>query len=219
MVGKSEEEILALADSGQASSRRWGYTGGEEETMLTYIISNKEYYRVGGNDLWQEMKEKKILEGRSWRSMKDHFLTIVMTKLEGFPFLTEEQRSFLRERTVVKDREGKVTAGQVRAGLPYTKEEDAAMLSFIDANQGYAKPGGGKLWKKMEEEGILEGRTWRSMKMHYLQTLKKKKLSSVEDKEKEEEEEMEVDESETEDNEEEVDDVDEESCIIVNFQI
>ena len=155
--------------------------------------------------------------------MKKHFLEIIMSKLETFPFLSDQERSFLRERAVVKDKEGKVVAGRW-----YTKEEDDAMLSFIAANPGYAKRGGApgdKLWKKMEEEKVLS-RTWLSMKMHYLQTMKNKKLSSVEDKEgetEEEEEEMDVAEREMEENEEEVDDVGEEvdevvpTCIIVDF--
>ena len=153
--------------------------------------------------------------------MQKHFKEVIMSKLETFPFLSDQERSFLRERTVVKDKEGKVAAGR-----SYTKGEDDAMLSFIAANPGYGKPGGDKLWKKMQEEKLLDGRTWLSMKMHYLQTMKNKKLSSVEDKEgetEEEEEEMDVGEREMEENEEEVDDVGEEAdevvptCIIVDF--
>ena len=226
LVGKSEEEILAMADSGQASSRRWGYTSEEEERMLRYITSKNEYYRVGSDALWQQMKEEKVLESRSWPSMKEHFNKIIMSNLGEFPFLSDQERSFLRERTVVKDKEGKVAAGQMRAGQPYTKDEDNAMLSFIAANPGYGKPGGDKLWKKMQEEKLLDGRTWSSMQMHYLKTMKNKKTSSVEDKEgetEEEEEEMDVGEREMEENEEEVDDVGEQvdevvpTCIIVDF--
>ena len=172
---------------------------------MRYITSNNEYYRVGGSALWQKMQDEKILEGRGWMSMRNHFREIIMNKVKDYPFLTNEELSSLRERTGVKDKEGKVLAGQVRAGLPWTKEEDAAMLSFIEANQEYAKPGGSKLWKKMDEDQPLEGRTARSMQRHYNQTLKKKKLSSVEDKEEEE----------TEVDEEEVDEVS--TYIIVNF--
>ena len=219
LVGKSEEEILAMADSVQASSRRWGYTTEEEERILRYIVSKSEYYRVGSIALWQQMKEENLLEGRSWQSMRNHFREIIMSKLNAFPFLSEQDRSFLRERTVVKDKEGKVAAGQVRAGQRFTKEEDDAMLAFIAANPGYGKPGGKKLWEKMEEQKVLEGRNWRSLHKHYLRTLMDKKISSVEDKEGETEEE---DEDAMEGNEEEVEDVDEvdevvPTCIIVDI--
>ena len=198
--------------------------------MILRYVTNNNYYRVGGDTLWQEMEEEKVLVGRSWMSMKEHFLKNIMKHLGSFSFLSEQQRSFLRERTVVKDKEGKVAVGQVR----YTKEEKDTILSFIAANQGYGKPGGNKLWKKMEEEKLLESRTWLSMKNHYLKTLKNRKPSSllktrvVSDTEEDKEEEMEVDECEEkvdevekmEDDGGEVEDGEDEvvpSCILMDF--
>ena len=148
--------------------------------------------------------------------MKGHFQRTIMKNLGGYPFLSEKQRSLLEKRAVVKDEEGNVAAGS-RAGQPYTKEEDEAILSFIADNQGFAKPGA-KLWKKMEEEKVLEGRSLRSIQQRYQRIMKNKKLSTSEDKggEMEGVEEMEVDKREMEDGEEEVDDV-VSSCILVDF--
>ena len=61
LLGKSEEEILAMADSGNASSRRWGYTSEEEERILRYIVSKNEYYRVGSAALWHQMKDSAVM--------------------------------------------------------------------------------------------------------------------------------------------------------------
>ena len=210
LVGKEEEEILAIAASGGASTRRWGYTDEEEEKILRYVVRNSEYHRVGAPTLWQKMVDEGVVEGRSWKSMQEHFLRTIMNNLEGYPFLLEEQRSLLKERAIVKDEEGKLPAGLSRAGQPYTKEEDEAILSFIADNQGFAKPGA-KLWKKMEEEKVLEGRSLRSIQQRYQRIMKNKKLSTSEDKGGEMRglEEMEVDKREMEDGEEKLDDVDE----------
>ena len=220
LVGKDEEEILAMIATAGASSTQRGYTGEEEEQMLRYITRNNEYCRVGSDILWQTMMEEGVVMGRSWSSMKGHFLRTIMKNLGGYPFLLEEQRSLLEERAIVKDEEGNVLPGQSRAGRPYTKEEDKAILSFIADNEAYAKPGGSKLWKKMEKDAVLVDRSWSSLMEHYKRSLKNKKLSTFEDKEGEVEvegvDEMEVDEREMEDGEEEVDDV-VSSCILVDF--
>ena len=183
LVGKEEEEILAMAATAGASSTRRGYTAEEEEQILRYLTRNKEYSRVGTDKLWQEMVEERVVKDRSWSSMKGHFLRTIMKNLGGYPFLLEEQRSLLEERAIVKDEEGNVLPGQSRAGRPYTKEEDKAILSFIADNEAYAKPGGSKLWKKMEKDAVLVDRSWSSLMEHYKRSLKNKKLSTFEDKE------------------------------------
>ena len=44
LEGKTEEEILTMADSGRASSRRWDYTTDEDERILRYVTNNNISY-------------------------------------------------------------------------------------------------------------------------------------------------------------------------------
>ena len=140
--------------------------------------------RVKGDNLWQDMEKQKVLENRSWLGMRKRFQKSIMKKLESYDFLSEEQRAYLRERTIVKDEKGRVAAGQIRSNQPYTKEEDEAILSF-PLLQLHSKRKGHKLWKKMED--VLVGRSWESIRKRY-KRIKIQQHSSFGDKSEEKEE-------------------------------
>ena len=57
-----------------------------------------------------------------------------MKKIESYDFLAAEGR-FLRERMILKDKEARVAAGQIRSNQNYTKEEDKTILSWITGDQ------------------------------------------------------------------------------------
>ena len=49
----------------------------------------------------------------------------------------------------------------------YSRAEDETMLHYIATKQVYNRVGGTKLWRMMEMELVLGGRTWRSMRNRF----------------------------------------------------
>ena len=170
-----EDLILAdqNADAKTANARGQNYSFEEDRKILEFIINGNEFYRVGGTLLWQTMEEQQVAGRRSWISMKDHFHKIILSKLDSYQFLSGQQRNNLREKTLVKDGEGKVAEGQSRKNQPYVKEEDDVLFSYVATSK--LGPGGTKLWKQLEEEKLLVGRSARSMKERYLKIKNKVK--------------------------------------------
>ena len=139
---------------------------------------------MAGDQLWQKMEDDMVVDGRTALSMKGRFQQTIMKNLESYNLAAKES-SFLRERKIVKDEEGKVATGQIRSKQNYTKEEDDSIMSWITVNKAQFTTGGTKLWRKMEEEKVLVDRTWESMKKRYSRITKNQKLQG----EKEEKEE------------------------------
>lgn len=50
---------------------------------------------------------------------------------------------------------------------PYTRAEEAEILKYIFNKNAYYHLRGNKFWKDMEEEGVIEGRTYQSLKEHF----------------------------------------------------
>ena len=98
------------------------YTKSEDEAILKYILTHEEYSRVGSKMLWVEMEEKEVVAGRTWQSLKEHFKKKIMDNIRTFKFLTEEQRSSLKAKKLVTDKE-KVT-GMEEVGKVDKEEVD-----------------------------------------------------------------------------------------------
>ena len=98
------------------------YTRSEDEAILKYILTHEEYSRVGSKMLWVEMEEKEVVAGRTWQSLKEHFKKKIMDNIRTFKFLTEEQRSSLKAKKLVTDKE-KVT-GMEEVGKVDEEDED-----------------------------------------------------------------------------------------------
>ena len=85
------------------SQKKWKYTTTEDQAILSYITTNKEYAKVGSEKLWKAIEKEKVVEGRGWQSMMNRFPKI-MENVESYD-LTEEQISSLKKKLVVKERE------------------------------------------------------------------------------------------------------------------
>lgn len=51
--------------------------------------------------------------------------------------------------------------------MPYTKDETRKMIEWIVNNQSFHLVEGDTIWKRMEATGLLEERSWMSMKTHF----------------------------------------------------
>ena len=162
-----EADERATEETGQTWSPMQYYTREEDEQILRYIINHQKFAWAGGRTLWKKMEEEKLLEGRNWGSMMSRFHNYIMENLGSYD-LTEEQQNSLREKTMILDETGKVEAdGKMRPKHNYTMTEDKVILDYIISHNQYHGVGGAKLWKEMEKESVLGGRSWQGMKLRF----------------------------------------------------
>ena len=76
---KTTEEKMVEAD--KKSGRTWKqcveYLGSEDEDILDYIIEEQAYSRTGGVALFKDMAARKVVEGRTWKSLRNRFIHIM----------------------------------------------------------------------------------------------------------------------------------------------
>ena len=140
----TEEKLVAADEKAKAerlekTGRTWPYlpySSAEDEEILEYIVDKQQYSRVGGEALFKEMATEKVVEGRNWESLQNRFRCHIKNNLQLYSFLTNDQRTFLRERTVILDEEGKLAAGQTKWRQKFTVAEDKAILEYIEENRG-----------------------------------------------------------------------------------
>ena len=89
-----------VAADGKAR-RTWrtqlAYLMSEEEDILDYTVGEQKYFKTGTKSLFKEMAAKRVVEGRTWESLRLHF-RVIRKNLDSYDFLTEEQKIWLRER-------------------------------------------------------------------------------------------------------------------------
>ena len=178
----TEEKLVAADEKAKAkrlekTGRTWPhlpYSTAEDEEILEYIVDEQQYSRVGGHELFKEMVAQKVVDGRSWVSLRDRFRCHIRKNLQTYSILTDDQRTFLRERTVILDEEGKLAAGQTKLQQKFTVAEEKAILEFIIQKKAYSRVGSKALFKEMAAEGVGVGRTWSSLNEHFRKHMIKK---------------------------------------------
>ena len=53
------------------------YTRDEDLKIIKFIIEKKRFDDVKGNELWQVMEDRKVVEGRSWQSLKERYIKVI----------------------------------------------------------------------------------------------------------------------------------------------
>ena len=68
-----------------AGRRNCNYYSTEEDLkIINFIVDNRRYLDVGGNELWKIMEERTVIEGRSWQSMKERFRKVISPKIKQY---------------------------------------------------------------------------------------------------------------------------------------
>ena len=65
------------------------YTKAEDLKVLNFIAENRRFEDVRGNEVWQVIEERRVLEGRSWQSMKERFRKVMLKRIQSYG-LSEE---------------------------------------------------------------------------------------------------------------------------------
>ena len=91
---KSSEETL---NSRIFHSNKKYFTATEDQLIVDFILKNHDK-DVNGSDVWKLMVESNIVEGHSWRSVKERFHASILARLDWFG-LTTNQKLSLKART------------------------------------------------------------------------------------------------------------------------
>jgi len=92
---KKKDETTEVAEvEGRGVARRAGYTAREDATILGFIAENRRQGDVGGVELWKLMEERKVVEGRSWQSMKERFRKTILKKIKSYGLSAEQVKAF-----------------------------------------------------------------------------------------------------------------------------
>ena len=65
------------------------------QKILNFILDNGRSADTGGVALWQLMEFRKVVEGRSWQSLKERFRKSILKRLDSFCNLTADQKQRL----------------------------------------------------------------------------------------------------------------------------
>ena len=93
-------------------------------------------------------------------------LFLQMSIKDDSVFLPNEEDRSSKEKESAKEFE--TAFCEFRAEImPYTKDETRKMIEWIVNNQSFHLVEGDTIWKRMEATGLLEERSWMSMKTHF----------------------------------------------------
>ena len=81
-----EKMVEAAKKSGRTWKQRVDYLASEDEDILDFIIEEQAYSRTGGVALFKDMAAQKVVEGRTWKSLRNRFIHI-MDNLNDYDFL------------------------------------------------------------------------------------------------------------------------------------
>ena len=96
-IGNLEKKVIAADGKTGCTRTQPTYLMSEEEDILDYIVEEQKYSKTGTKSLFKEMAAKRVVEGRTWESLRLHF-RVIRKNLDSYDFLTEEQKIWLRER-------------------------------------------------------------------------------------------------------------------------
>ena len=88
-----------------AGRRNCNYYSTEEDLkIISFIVENRRYLDVGGNELWKIMEERTIVEGRSWQSMKERYRKVISPKINQYKLEKAIVANFVKGNPSKKER-------------------------------------------------------------------------------------------------------------------
>ena len=65
------------------------YTKQEDLKIIQFICDNKRFADVKGNEVWKVMEERKVVEGRTWQSLKERFRKNILKNIKNYSLESE----------------------------------------------------------------------------------------------------------------------------------
>ena len=94
-VASDGHQSIKSALNGSRQSRNFSID--EDMAILNFIVTNRRFSEVNGNNLWRLMESKKIAENRSWQSLKERFRRQIGPNLGRYKTLKEKDISQLNK--------------------------------------------------------------------------------------------------------------------------
>ena len=80
------------------------YSKDEDMKIIQFIIDNKRFDDVKGNELWKVLEERNVLKGRTWQSMKERFRKVIVNKLSQYKINSSDRKQFEKRSNSKKER-------------------------------------------------------------------------------------------------------------------
>ena len=82
-MSESMSDNVSLGAKKKGAIRR-SYSKEEDVIILNFIIKNKRFADIRGNELWKVIEARNLLDGRSWQSMKERFRKVILPKISQY---------------------------------------------------------------------------------------------------------------------------------------
>jgi len=80
------------------------YKKEEDLKIIDFIVVNKRFEDVKGNELWKVMEERKVLQKRSWQSLKNRYLKVILPKIKQYNLPKNTLSQFTKTSRKIKTR-------------------------------------------------------------------------------------------------------------------
>ena len=71
-------------------------------------LRKKRFNDVKGNELWKLMEERKVLDTRTWQSMKNRYLKVILPKIQQYKLDKNVAVQFVKGYKFVKTKEKRI---------------------------------------------------------------------------------------------------------------
>ena len=80
-----DRDLNKSADSDRKGGKAMrNYSKQEDLKIINFICENKRFSDVKGNELWKLMEGRKVVEGRSWQSLKERYRKIILKNINNY---------------------------------------------------------------------------------------------------------------------------------------
>ena len=83
------------------------YSKVEDVKILDFIIRNKRFQDIRGNELWKIIEARNLLENRSWQSMKERFRKSILPKINQYDVDPNVAAKFTNRQFGKKKKQGR----------------------------------------------------------------------------------------------------------------
>ncbi|XP_069680899.1 uncharacterized protein [Periplaneta americana] len=94
----SDDELwktsVARTKKSHARAGRRDYTNEERVAIIQFLKKKKWQKYVKGREMWQKMEMARVCPGRTWQSLKEHYIKKIIPNIETYGLTKEEAKKF-----------------------------------------------------------------------------------------------------------------------------
>ena len=159
----SQKNTLGKTKLHYKTQEMQSYSRSEDIHILNFLIKGSFFKLTKGDMIWKHMKEQGLNPNRSWKGLKTRFLGSILKNLEKYGLtrhmILMSDRTPMGEKFLLPqplDGDGDV----VKVIKPFSMEDDKKIIQYIIKNNKFSHLMGSKMWKEMENCGVVPKRSW-----------------------------------------------------------